>query len=319
MAKRALDRFARPTFHDKRLAFGEAPDWCIGCEGRSRVPAFEAEQIVGDLHDPLSDRLALAGLHRRPKQTRHIGLWRGVALDHLDAFARLQGRKVGRRGFDFGVSGQLRKLDHELWRSSPREGCTTRAALVVGHLLDDVALRQPCKVCVFRTAGSSGAVTKSACEHTGFAAVGDDVRQRAVVAGVPNRSNETITQLTPGVAGRAIWHANWLSIIDWRRVVGAQAGGLSAAVAIRIASKPQTITDENSAGTILIFSPPSCSSRQLMGSFPALAAATRRRASMVGGKTLVDRLSTKSEVEDGKSVTSSAQPNGCPPTPCSLG
>jgi hypothetical protein len=63
-------------------------------------------------------------------------------------------------------------------------------------------------------------VTKSACEHTGFAAVGDDVRQRAVVAGVPNRRNETITQLGPGVAGRAVWHANWLSIIDGRLVVG---------------------------------------------------------------------------------------------------
>jgi hypothetical protein len=36
-----------------------------------------------------------------------------------------------------------------------------------------------------------------------------DVRQRAVVAGVPNRRSETITQLAPGVAGRAVWHANW--------------------------------------------------------------------------------------------------------------
>src|SRR5262245_18525643 len=112
MAKRALDRFARPAFHDERLAFGETPDWCIGCEGRSRVPAFEAEQIVGDLQDPLSDPLALAGLYRSPKQTRHIALWRGAALDHLDAFARLQGRKVGGRGFDFGVSDRLRKFDH---------------------------------------------------------------------------------------------------------------------------------------------------------------------------------------------------------------
>src|SRR5262249_29491801 len=112
MAKRALDRFARPTFHDKRLALGEAPDRYIGCKGRSRVPAFKAVQIVGDLHDPLSDRLAPAGLHRSPKQTSHIGLWRGVALDHLDAFARPQGRKVGRRGFDFSVSHRLRKLDH---------------------------------------------------------------------------------------------------------------------------------------------------------------------------------------------------------------
>src|SRR5215831_19776021 len=142
MAKRALDRFARPTFHNKRLAFGEAPDWYVGCEGRSRVAAFETDQIVGDLHDPRSDRLALAGLHRSPKQTRHIGLWRGVALDHLDAFARLQSRKVRRRGFDFGVSHRLRKFDHQLWWSSRREGCIARASLIVGHLLDDVALRQ---------------------------------------------------------------------------------------------------------------------------------------------------------------------------------
>src|SRR5262245_32513734 len=34
---------------------------------------------------------------------------------------------------------------------------------------------------------------------------------------------------------------------------------------MRIASKPQTITDANRAGTILIFSPPSCPSRQLLG------------------------------------------------------
>src|SRR5215831_18173730 len=94
------------------LAFGEAPDWYIGGEGRSRVAAFEAEQIIRDLHDPWSERLALTGLHRRPKQTRHIGFWRGVALDHFDAFARPQGRKVARRGFDFGISHRLRKLDH---------------------------------------------------------------------------------------------------------------------------------------------------------------------------------------------------------------
>src|SRR4029077_17402593 len=77
-----------------------------------------------------------------------------------------------------------------------------------------------CKVRVFRTAGADGAVTKSAREHSGFAAVRDNVRQRAVVAWVPNRRNETITQLAPGVASRAVWHANWLSIIDGRLVVG---------------------------------------------------------------------------------------------------
>src|SRR5262249_31688038 len=76
------------------------------------------------------------------------------------------------------------------------------------------------KICVFRTAGSCRAVTKSAREHTGFAAVRDNVRQRAVIAWVPNRRNKTIAQLAPGVARRAVWHANWLSIIDGRLVVG---------------------------------------------------------------------------------------------------
>jgi hypothetical protein len=45
-----------------------------------------------------------------------------------------------------------------------------------------------------------------------------------------------------------------------------------------------------------------------------LVAPTRRRASRVGAKKLVDRLSRKAKVEDRKSVTSSAWP-----TPWSLG
>src|SRR5262252_6045474 len=45
-----------------------------------------------------------------------------------------------------------------------------------------------------------------------------------------------------------------------------------------------------------------------------LVAPTRRRASRVGAKKLVDRLSTKAKVEDRKSVTSSAWPS-----PWSLG
>ena len=46
---------------------------------------------------------------------------------------------------------------------------------------------------------------------------------------------------------------------------------------------------------------------------PALVAAIRRAGVMVGGKKLVDRVSTKPEVEDGKSWTSSSQPNRGPP------
>src|SRR5262249_40556765 len=100
------------SFRDKRLAFSDAPAWYIGGEGRSVVTTFEAEQIIGDLHYPRSDRLALARLPRPPNETRHTGLWPSAALDHLDALPRLQSRKIGRRGFDFGVSGQLRKFDH---------------------------------------------------------------------------------------------------------------------------------------------------------------------------------------------------------------
>src|SRR5262249_50712302 len=64
--------FSPPSCSSRQLT--ETPDWCIGCEGRSWVPAFEAEQIVGDLHDPLSDRLAPAGLPPHPKPTPHLGL-----------------------------------------------------------------------------------------------------------------------------------------------------------------------------------------------------------------------------------------------------
>ena len=97
------------------------------------------------------------------------------------------------------------------------------------------------------------------------------------------------------------------SIIDGRLVVGivgriGPSGRTVCGGCIRIASKPQTIAEENSAGTILIFSPPSCSSRP-SGELPALAAATRRRASKVGGKKLVDRPSTIAKVEAGKSAT----------------
>src|SRR5215831_2726752 len=49
---------------------------------------------------------------------------------------------------------------------------------------------------------------------------------------------------------------------------------------------------------------------------PALVAATRRRASVVAGKKLVDRLSTKAEDQGGKSMTSSGEP---PPTSWPLG
>src|SRR3954453_12571007 len=112
MAQRALDCFAGPTFHHQCLTSVEAPNWDISCEGRSRVPAFKAEQIVGDLHDPRSDRLTLISFDRSPKQTSHIRLWRSVALDYLNAFARLQGRKVGCGLFNFSVSDRPRKLDH---------------------------------------------------------------------------------------------------------------------------------------------------------------------------------------------------------------
>src|SRR5450759_4998116 len=70
-----------------------------------------------------------------------------------------------------------------------------------------------------RAAGPGGAVTKSACEHTGFAALRNDVRQRGMVAGVPDRRNETIAQLAPGVTGHAVRNPNWPSVIDGRLVV----------------------------------------------------------------------------------------------------
>jgi hypothetical protein len=90
MAQRALDRFPRPA-HDKRLASGEAPDWHIRCEGRSRVTAFKAKQIVGDLYDPRSDRLALSGFHRSPKQNATL-VFGAVSLS--TTLMRLRGCKA---------------------------------------------------------------------------------------------------------------------------------------------------------------------------------------------------------------------------------
>src|SRR3954453_19050019 len=41
-----------------------------------------------------------------------------------------------------------------------------------------------------------------------------------MVCGMPDRGDETVPQLAPGVAGRAVRHSNQLSVIDRRFVVG---------------------------------------------------------------------------------------------------
>ena len=104
----------------------------------------------------------------------------------------------------------------------------------------------------------------------GFAAVRDDVRQRAVVAGVPNRRNETITQLAPGVAGRAVWHANWLSVIDVRLVVGivGRIGPSGRTVCGGCHTYREQATNEHrreQRGNNPHFQSPKCSSRQQGG------------------------------------------------------
>ena len=43
VAQRALGRFAWPTFHYQRLAFGKAADRHVCRKGRPRVAAFETE------------------------------------------------------------------------------------------------------------------------------------------------------------------------------------------------------------------------------------------------------------------------------------
>src|SRR5262245_18164735 len=103
MAKRALIVLPDPPFITSASPLARLPigTYAVKVDRGSRLSKRTKSSGTSTIR---SDRLALAGLHRRPKQTRHVGLWRGVALDHLDAFARLQGRKVGRRGFDFGVS-----------------------------------------------------------------------------------------------------------------------------------------------------------------------------------------------------------------------
>jgi hypothetical protein len=62
-------------------------------------------------------------------------------------------------------------------------------------------------------------------------------------------------------------------------------------------SLTRTAREQSSFSVPRVFEPPP------NGELPALAAATRRRASKVGGKKLVDPPSTKAKVEAGKSAT----------------
>ena len=80
------------------------------------------------------------------------------------------------------IGDRLGKTDHQARRQAAGDGSAARAALIVGHLSDDIALREAGEVGVFRPSRPIRAMTKPACEQVRLTAVGNDVRQWPMVA-----------------------------------------------------------------------------------------------------------------------------------------
>src|SRR5205823_1125733 len=135
---------------------------------------------------------------------------------HLEALARLYGREICSGRFHLCIGDRLGKGDHQSRRQATRDGGAARTALIVSHLLDDVALRKAGEVGVFWAARPVRAMTKPTGEHVRLAAVGHDVRKRPMVARVPDRRDEPITELAPRITGRAVRHAHKITVVDWR-------------------------------------------------------------------------------------------------------
>src|SRR5262245_17365972 len=106
VARGACERLSCP-FRHQRLAFRQAADWNVGGEGRAWIAALELDEIIGDFEDTLAQRLAFTTFGGCPEQTGDVGLRRRVALDHLDALARLQRGEISRRSFHLGIGDWL--------------------------------------------------------------------------------------------------------------------------------------------------------------------------------------------------------------------
>src|SRR5262249_54682832 len=103
VAQAALYRLPRAAFVHQRFAFRQAPYRHICGERRAGVATLETDEIVWKFDDALAERLAFTALRRCPHKTRDVAFRRGVALDHLDALSRPQGREIGGRRFHLGI------------------------------------------------------------------------------------------------------------------------------------------------------------------------------------------------------------------------
>ena len=77
-----------------------------------------------------------------------------------------------------------------------------RAALVVGHLLNEICCGKPREIGVLRAAGTICSMAKSACKYVGLPACSDDFWQRGMIIRMPNWRHEADAHLGDGVAGR---------------------------------------------------------------------------------------------------------------------
>src|SRR4051812_32860619 len=162
MAHAALSSLSRGASHHEGFAFGQTSDRNVGRKGRARVAGFKAKKIVGNLYNAILEGLAFAALIRGPEQASDVGLRRSLAFDHLDPLAWSQRGEVARRRFGFSIGSRFCKTDHQRRRRAPGNSAAACAALVVGDLLDDVALWKTGQIRIFRTAGPNCAMTEPA-------------------------------------------------------------------------------------------------------------------------------------------------------------
>src|SRR5262249_59196831 len=121
---------------DQGLALGDAALRHVGDKARAGIAVEHDVLVLGDLDDAVADRLAAAvGMGEPLVALADECLRDSVGLHHADPLAWLERREVLGRRLDLLVADRLGHGDH-------RAGALAVAALVVGHLADEVVDRQ---------------------------------------------------------------------------------------------------------------------------------------------------------------------------------
>src|SRR5436190_16990277 len=108
-------------------------------------------------------------------------LWNSVRFHDANDRPWFEAGKVGSGGFDLGGRGGFGRRNHRGGRGSLWDRGGPHAAFEISHLLDDVGGGQAGQTRIFWAACSFGAMTISAGQNIGPAAMSDDFRQRRMI------------------------------------------------------------------------------------------------------------------------------------------